>query len=113
MEAAQALLTDLQREPRTGPKSDPLEVARVMGLQGKGWPWSPYICRALGEEYDPAMPVITKVALNVWKYMPEWTEQAPPPPPAHHPVTAQESRDRLALLLGPTSEKREAQEQYA
>ncbi|MBU0799675.1 MAG: ATP-dependent DNA helicase, partial [Alphaproteobacteria bacterium] len=87
IEAAQALLSDLQREPRTGPKSDPLEVARVMGLQGKGWPWASYICAALGEEYDPAMPVITKVALNVWKYMPEWAEQAPPPPPAHYPVS--------------------------
>jgi ATP-dependent DNA helicase DinG len=113
MEAAQALLSDLQREPRTGPKSDPLEVARVMGLQGKGWPWAPYICRALGEEYDPAMPVITKVALNVWKYMPEWSEQAPPPPPAHHRVTAEETRARLAQLLGPGSEKRVPQEQYA
>ena len=113
MEAAQALLSDLRREPRTGPKSDPLEIARVMGLQGKGWPWAPYICEALGETYDPAMPVIAKVALNVWKHMPEWAEQAPPAPPAHYPVSAAEARERLTALLGPQSEKRDEQMAYA
>ena len=112
MEAAQALLSDLRREPRTGPKSDPLEIARVMGLQGKGWPWAPYICEALGESYDPAMPVIAKVALNVWKHMPEWAEQAPPAPPAHYPVSGAEARERLTALLGPDSEKRAEQMAY-
>lgn len=113
MEAAQALLADLQREPRTGPKSDPLEVARVMGLQGKGWVWTPYICAALGEEYDPAMPVIAKAALNVWKHMPEWAEQAPPPPPSHQPVSPDEARARLSSLLHRDAENRTAQSDYA
>lgn len=113
MEAAQALLSDLQKEPRTGPKSDPLEVARVMGLQGKGWQWTPFICAALGQDYDPEMPVIAKVALNVWKYMPEWAEQPPPPPPAHYPVSAQEARTRLRALLGPRAEQRQEQSAYA
>lgn len=99
MEAAQALLNDIAREPRTGSKSDPAEVARIMGLHGKGWPWTPFVMKALGVDYNPSEPVIAKSALNIWKYLPEWSEDAPPPPPAHMPVTGQESRDRLDQLL--------------
>jgi ATP-dependent DNA helicase DinG len=115
MEIGRALLMDLQTEPRTGPKSDPLEIARVMGLQGKGWPWTPYICRALNEEYDENMPVIAKVAMNVWKHMPEWSEQPPPPPPTHYPVSESEVRERLLELTtsGAYAEKRTAQNDYA
>lgn len=99
MESAQALLSDIAREPRTGNKSDPAEIARIMGLHGRGWPWAPFVMKALGVDYNPAEPVIAKSALNIWKYLPEWAEDAPPPPPAHMPVTGQESRDRLNLLL--------------
>ncbi len=99
MEAAQALLNDLAREPRMGSKSDPAEIARIMGLHGKGWPWTPFVMKAFGLDYNPAEPVIAKSALNIWKYLPEWSEDAPPPPPAHMPVTGQESRDRLDQLL--------------
>lgn len=99
MESAQALLSDLSCEARTGHKSDPVEIARVMGLHGKGWPWTPFVMKALGADYIPEEPIIAKTALNIWKYLPEWSEDAPPPPPTHYPVTGQESRDRLAALL--------------
>lgn len=99
MESAQALLSDLAREPRTGHKADPVEIARIMGLHGKGWPWTPFAMKALGVDYAPEEPVIAKTALNIWKYLPEWSEDAPAPPPAHMPVTGQESRERLSLLL--------------
>ena len=115
MESAQALLTDLSRETRTGNKSDPADIARVMGLHGKGWPWTPFVMKALGVDYVAAEPIIAKAALNIWKHLPEWSEDAPPPPPTHHPVTGQESRDRLTQLLGqgkhPT-EPRPQQQEY-
>ncbi len=113
MEVAQALLGDLQKEVRHAKKADPLEIAKAMGLNGKGWAWSPYICAALGHEYDPAEPVISKTALNIWKHLPEWSEQPPEPPPSHNPVTGEEARARLAEILGPGAEMREPQRNYA
>jgi len=113
MEAAQALLADLQREERQGKKADPLEIAKAMGQNGAGWPWTPFVCAALGHEYNPALPIMSKVSLNVWKHMPEWSEQAPPAPPSHNPVTGDESRERLAHILGPGAEIRVQQEEYA
>lgn len=113
VEAAQALLEDLSAEPRTGKKMDPVEVARVMGLQGKGWAWTPFVLSAFGEEYQPDMPIMTRTALNVWKHLPEWSEDAPPPPPRHNPVSEEESRERLGAMLGAGAEARTQQADYA
>ena len=116
MEAAQALLSDLSAEPRSSNKADPAEIARVMGLHGKGWAWTPFVMKAMGFDYDPEEPIVAKSALNIWKYLPEWSEDAPPPPATHHPVTGQESRDRLAQLLHQgkhPAEPRPQQQDYA
>jgi ATP-dependent DNA helicase DinG len=113
MEAAQALLADLQKEPRGDKRCDPLEIAKVMGLQGKGWVWTPYVCAALGEEYVREIPPAAKTALGVWRHLPEWTDSAPPPPPAHHAVTGEESRQRLKRMLGEDAETRSEQMMYA
>jgi ATP-dependent DNA helicase DinG len=113
MDCAKALLGQMAREPRTGKKADPLEIARVMGLNGKGWAWTPFIFAAYGEPYDPAQPVIVKTALNIWKHLPEWAEGAPPAPPSHHPVTGDEARARLKETLNAGSEDRPQQAEYA
>lgn len=116
IDAAQALLADISREPRSGTKADPADIARVMGLHGKGWPWTPFVMAALGVDYNPEEPIIAKSALNIWKYLPEWSEDAPPPPAAHHPVTGQEGRDRLQALLQSGerhTEPRPQQQDYA
>jgi len=99
IECVQALLRDIQSEPREGKKSDPVAIAEVMGLQGKGWNWTPFVMESCGVPYDQTAPIMGKTALNVWRHMPEWAEEAPPPPPAHYPVTGEESRERLAQLL--------------
>lgn len=99
LESARALLSDFQNRSVSAKQANPLEIARVMGQQGKGWPWTPFIFAAGGESYNPAEPVIAKTALNIWKHLPEWAEEAPPPPPSHHPVTGEESRERLKTLL--------------
>ena len=112
MDIAKALLSDLQDDPYKA-KADPIEIARVMGLNGKGWPWTPFIFSALGQEYDPAIPVNGKTGLNVWKNLPEWSEDTPEPPPSHHAVTGDEARDRLQKLLGHDAEQRSAQMDYA
>lgn len=113
MEIAQNLLSDLQKEPVKEKGLRPLDIAHTMGLQGKGWPWTPFIYSAFGKEYDTDVPVVAKTTLNVWRHLPEWSEHAPEPPPAHHPVTEEESRNRLSELLGTDAEIREKQAYYA
>lgn len=113
MDAAQALLSDLQKEPRDQKKADPLEIARAMGQNGVGWGWTPFICAALGHPYNPDLPVMSKSALNVWRNLPEWAEGPPPPAPSHHPVTGEEARARLIRMLGHNAENRDKQMEYA
>lgn len=112
MDIARALLSDLQNDPYKA-KANPIEIARVMGMNGKGWPWTTFVFSALGEEYDEATPIHSKSGLNVWKNLPEWSEDAPPPPASHHPVTGDEAQERLQKLLGHEAEQRKPQVEYA
>ena len=111
LECAKALLSDL-RSDMWQAKANPLKIANTMGAQGRGWNWTPFIFSALGEEYDPRIPVISKSDLNIWKNLPEWSEEAPPPPPSHHGVTPDEAQARLAELLGSKAETRASQSEY-
>lgn len=100
LESAQALLSDLQNEsPESESRLNLLSVAEVMGLGGKGWPWTPFIFSAFGKVYDPLKAVMAKNALHVWRHLPAWAEDAPLPAPGHHPVTGEEARERLRDLL--------------
>ncbi len=112
MDIARALLADLQNDPHNT-KADPLEIARVMGLNGNGWAWTPFIFSALGQDYDVNTPINGKSGFNIWKNLPEWKEDAPPPPSSHHPVTSDEARERLQKLLGYEAEQRKPQIEYA
>lgn len=80
-------------------KAPAKEIAESMGLNGKGWGWTPYIFSALGEEYDPALPISIKPLLNVCKSLPEWEDSPPKPPHSHYPVTPDEAEQRLDDLL--------------
>lgn len=112
MEAAAALLSDLRTDPWRG-RADPVKIAGVMGQNGKGWVWTPYIFAAFGQVYDEKDVIVSKADLNIWKSLPEWVEEAPPPPASHHPVTGAEARERLAGVLGSGAEQRSAQMDYA
>lgn len=112
MEAASALLSDVRTDPWRG-RADPVKIAGVMGQNGKGWAWTPYVLAAFGKVYDDKEPVMSRVDLNVWKALPEWVEEAPPPPASHYPVTDGEARERLASVLGNGAEARQAQMDYA
>lgn len=116
IEATQALLEDFSNLALSKDDKDPLDIAEVMAQQGKGWPWTPFLFAARGQDYDPQRPVISKNALNIWRDLPEWSEEAPPPPPSHHPVTEDEATQRLTELLrierGHTAENRPEQIRY-
>ncbi len=111
LDCANALLDDLTRDVWTA-KADPAKIAGVMGLNGRGWGWTPYVFAALGKEYVISETIIGKADLNVWKNLPEWSEEAPPPPATHHGVSAQEAQDRLSQILGPGAEHRAEQFAY-
>lgn len=113
LECVNTLLADLSEKKDHEKLCD---IASVMGLNGKGWKWTPYVFQALGQDYHPDMSVISsRNALNVWSKLGEWAEEAPQPPPSHHPVTGEEARERLASLLTTkrASEKRPEQVSYA
>jgi ATP-dependent DNA helicase DinG len=111
LESVQCLLDDLSGHPQ---KDMLLSIAEVMGLNGRGWAWTPHVFAALGETYDPQKAVNSRTMLNVWKNLPEWAEDAPPPPPGHLPVSGDESREKLGDVLArsPHAESRAPQMNY-
>jgi len=108
----QALLKDL-RADQWQAKAPPLAIANVMGKQGQGWAWTPFIFKTLGEEYDPRLPLTAKSDLNIWKNLAEYAEKSPPPPGDHFPITKDETTQKLHQILGEKAEKRPAQESFA
>lgn len=115
IDCAVTLLRDVQNDPLK--ESAPaLPIASVMGLRGKGWPWTPFIFSASGQSYDPSIECSSRSALNVWKHLPEWAQDAPPPPPSHEGVSEKETQERLDELLlrgDKKSETRPQQKAYA
>lgn len=115
IDIARKLLEDVQNDPLSD-KANAKEIAGVMGLRGKGWNWAPYIYGALNEEYEPEALINSRRALNVWKHLPEWEDDAPPPPPSHHGVSDTEAHERLQELLNTgdkTAEARPQQKEYS
>ncbi len=116
MDITRTLLMDLQNDSYKD-KADPIKIANIMGLKGKGWPWVHFIYDALGQSYNTAEETPTSSgALNVWKHLPEWTEEAPTPPTAHEGVSESEAIEKLSELLcsnDKISEIRPQQKSYA
>lgn len=98
LEITRTLLEHL-RHDQWEAKAPAADIARAMGLSGKGWGWTPYICDALGEAYDPQEPVDVRPLLDACKALPEWEDSPPKPPHAHHSVTGAEAEQRLSDLL--------------
>ena len=107
--AAQTLLEDL---PKQQPRALKRSARLAQTLQKAGWPWAPYLLAALGPE-AANVPAGGFGGLDIWQELPEWVDYAPPPPPDTQTVSPSEARERLAHLLGTTSELRESQADYA
>lgn len=104
---AAALLHRLAQGRDTALNRGAADLAARMGAAG--WGWAPFVLSALG--HPDARP--SAEPLRVWRRLPEWEDAAPLPPPSTHPVTESEARQRLAAMLGPQSEQRPAQADYA
>ncbi|WP_374380460.1 ATP-dependent DNA helicase [Dongia sp.] len=104
-ECARLLLTELSVISR--------QRRRVTGLAWAmaraGWAWGPFVLRALDFQAEThAAP-----GVGIWDDLPEWSDGAPPPEPDHLPITAEETRRRLADLIGEKAEQRAAQADFA
>lgn len=75
-----------------------------------GWAWGPPVLAAIGAQGDAAPG---HQALRVWERLAEWSEHAPEPPPGNIPVDPDETRARLASMLGQNAEQRPQQADYA
>jgi ATP-dependent DNA helicase DinG len=106
-EMAALLLARLAMGKGTPMNQDAPGLAARMGAQG--WGWAPHVLAALGQ---PAARS-DGLAMRLGKRLPKWEDEAPRPPPGALPVTSAQARARLATLLGPDSEQRPAQADYA
>src|SRR5882672_6763147 len=103
--AARALLQQL------GAETDPNIRAVAEIAERAGWSWGAAVLAAL-PAVDPTT-VRRSAGLRVWLDLTEWQERAPPPPPGNQPIGADETRRRLAALLGSDAEPRPQQADYA
>ncbi|HWE07113.1 MAG TPA: hypothetical protein VG274_10415, partial [Rhizomicrobium sp.] len=106
-EAAGVLVDQLRKFPepervRLQPLADLLARA--------GWRWGPLVVGAVGELKRAAPPL---AALAAWQSLPQWEDDAPPPKPSSIPVGSDETRARLARLIGASGETRLEQSAYA
>ena len=88
--------------------------ARLRPLAGllthAGWRWGPLVLAAIGGAEQAISPLS---ALSAWQSLPQWEDEAPPPKPSSVPVGSEETRGRLARLIGVSGEIRLEQSAYA
>ncbi len=115
LQSATHLLLDDLKATFPADREAILNLARIMGQNGKGWGWTPVIFAALAEHYDVSATIDSAALLKSIRALPEYAETAPPDTPQHHLVTGDESRARLAQILSHAGkgEIREAQKNYA
>lgn len=109
--AAGALLTELIRMEPGRDRDLTAETARMM--ETANWGWTPLVLRALAAEVPPALDGLANRALEIWRRLPEWSEFAPEGQPGNLPVPEDETRERLANLVGTGAEDRPQQADYA
>ena len=101
--AAAALLAQLA----SAAEAEAQGIARAMA-EG-GWPWGPAVLAALADVSARRLGP----GLDVWNRLREWEERPPGAAPGNQPVGPDESRERLAQLLGGAAEDRPQQSDYA
>jgi ATP-dependent DNA helicase DinG len=108
--AARRLLEELARNvaKETAARAADLRSLAWSMARG-GWGWGNSVLAALGVQGDAGR----NGGLRIWERLPEWFEQAPEAPAGNIPVDSAEARTRLAAMLGPGAEERQAQGDYA
>ena len=105
-ECARLLLTELATLSRQRRRT----IGLAWAMARAGWAWGPFVLRALDFQAEGGG---STPGINIWDELPEWSDGAPPPEPDHLPITAEETRRRLADLIGEGAEQRAAQADFA
>lgn len=104
-----ALLDELA----SAPEAERLEAGRIAQMMtAGGWGWGPHILAHLGIALPPQGPPDNRQA-NIWERLADYTDYTPQTDPGTEPVLPDAARQRLAEMLGGTSEIRESQADYA
>ena len=109
-QASERLLADLSADTypyREGARS----IAMMMA--SAGWLWGPLVIQSLDNTSEIAPRKRERDGLAVWHLLDEWQDGPPPHKPGDDPVEAEESKDRLAHILGNNAEVRDPQIRYA
>ena len=101
--AVATLLTELSARDEAE-KSRLRPLAQMLGRAG--WRWAPAVIARIGapESSGPS---------RLWRDLPEWEDDAPPARPGSLAVAPEETRRRLAQLVGMSGEPRDEQAAYA
>ena len=103
--SAAALLEEIAASPQAAGLR---ALART--LAKAGWRWAGPILERLGDGDDAKSPL---AGFDTWRALKEWEDEAPPGKPSSLPVAVEESRARLAQLVGSGGEARPQQRAYA
>lgn len=82
-------------------------VAAAMGLAR--WAWAPLLL----ERMDPEGRAKASPRMDVWRELPEWEDAPPVGQPGSTPITPEEARAHLAVIVGDGAETRRTQSDYA
>ncbi len=94
------------------------QAASVASIMGRaGWPWGKAVEEAIAAVNDRSAEGRGDSSggwgLRVWEGLEKWEETPPQTQPGSEPVSPQEARERLFMLLGPGAEARPQQAEYA
>jgi ATP-dependent DNA helicase DinG len=88
-------------------------VENASFLKNANWPWAKHVLQALQKANPKLDAGAFATGLNAWDRIPEWEDDGGRAPGRQDPVTAQEAQRFLSEILGPGSERRDAQAAYA
>ncbi len=106
-DAAIALLDLLHHAPEAA-RAPMRALAVTMGRAG--WQWSAPILEILGEPAEKLPPI---AGMETWRGLAEWEDSAAPDKPGSLPVSPEDARARLHLLVHRMGEMRPEQAEYA
>ena len=101
---------EISEEPNSRLAKTIRDIAEMMG-QG-GWLWAAIILPIFGQDYIPKVSP-NPAAAAIWKNLSEIQDIDPKGEPGVKSISTDMAKDRLAEMLGPNSEIRKSQEDYA